>query len=429
MEGTYKKEHILIFILAILILSLFLKKFPENYRLFIFIISCLISFNNVYSFIFLLVASILIPDNGFYSFTATQIATILFVSISFIRYKKIYVFSPKHIHYFVLFIIWLLFTSILNKDGFILKEVLKGFIIGFIFYNSISLSNLNNFKAVYYKLLGLAIIIPIIFSNILKIDIFYSENMRSPLFVGYEGIRFAGIKQDPNALAVIINLIIWGFFNLVMKENKPKILKIILYLLIILSGLYILIYTQSRGGYILFVFGALITLIFQFIQTKKGIIRNKKKLYFILAAVLIGGTIIVIKNHYIISLVLKNLYEKKLDYRSANYKDALAIIIDNPYFGYGFEKYVFKENFGYPHNTFLDVGVASGLVGILLFFIITLIPILIYFKNNLIKNISGSIVLIFYLLILLAMQSLSMHGDKLFWINWFWLLKISENNG
>jgi len=429
--------YLKLFIGILYIVFLMNEHYPNNLRFIFFLAITLFLVSYEELFFFILTASIIVPDIGFGQFTATQIALISsIISLIIIKKRKLtFRFFP--FGFTLLIILWLLFTSIYTKDLFLLKELLKGLFLGFILIQYINTNGLNIKKSIKNYFYGLSLlVVPWYLENIFKLSSFHIENIRSASYQGIIGERYAIYKQDPNALAMITNIIFWAFVNILIYEaidrSKEKGKSLLIYILISIASLLILIMTQSRMGIIVFFIGGIITIInlFYIKNLNKKMILNI--VFIFLISLLIFGLIIKIigdKTFYLNTSVKENIiriYEKGLDDRQIRFSEALDIVKANPITGIGLNSYLYSVG-TYSHNTFLDVAICSGIPGLILFILLTLLPIIYYLNYNQ-ANHEIKMVMITYLLTIISMMSLSMIGDKIFWSCWFLLYYFKKKN-
>jgi len=179
--------------------------------------------------------------------------------------------------------------------------------------------------------------------------------------------RFTGIFQNPNGLgvlsAIILPISLWHFL-----ETKKK--NALLVFLMILLGLLL---SGARGSLnaTAFALGYFI-----YASSKK----YKPLIFFSLASfILILGWAIetFIKQYFLVYIRSENI--PILGGRLEIWPTALNLIIDKPFFGYGFgvedkimelKKIVFFKHAGaYVHNAYLGITLQLGLLGFVLFFI------------------------------------------------------------
>ena len=202
------------------------------------------------------------------------------------------------------------------------------------------------------------------------IQYFFYPNLRNLYYAGWDDhlYRLFSTHLDPNFTAVMICLLLFIFIPLLLvHEIISKTQRYILFIGFLLSFIALLL-TYSRGGFIMFLVGGLISL---FLLKKKSLIS-----YFL--SVLLLGIILIPKDFE--SEGVKLFRTASISARIDSASDVIAIIRDNPIFGVGFNtyRYVYKDygfanqkNWEMNHsgagtdNSFLFILATTGVVGFL----------------------------------------------------------------
>jgi O-antigen ligase len=293
-------------------------------------------------------------------------------------------------------------------------------------------------------------LVPWLMNNLFKITSFEIENIRASVYLGSSGFRYAIAKQDPNAITILLNIVFWGAVNMFLWEYFGKRIRLgILLLFLSIFALPSIIDSESRGGFIVFTLTLVITTIVWYLARKHLSDEQKENLtqkarsqgrgYIKKSDVVLGIIIILIgtillgidntrkvdwKNR--IDNTIYALKEKGLDDRAIRFKEAWEIIRKSPVSGVGTKEFI-ASNFGNaPHNTFLDIGIGAGLPGIVLFALVVFMPL--YFQLTRRKTIESinNVNTVCYFVIISSMMSLSMVGDKLFWVFWSFSIYLYE---
>jgi O-antigen ligase len=189
--------------------------------------------------------------------------------------------------------------------------------------------------------------------------------------IGYDDVygRTSGAFGESNVYAAYISLFLPLTVSfLVTAKNLYYI--IFMYLNIFL-GIYALVLTGSRGGFL----SAIISFIIFFVITRKNMHFTKKFANFYIFSMILISIFIVFKttpaltvsgiqNNIILRYETSNLN----DYSSGRidlWKKGLEIFLDDPFFGV---QKPFSEIVGSnTHNTYLEILVSRGIVGLVLF--------------------------------------------------------------
>lgn len=259
------------------------------------------------------------------------------------------------------------------------------FTIYLIFYIFLSLPDEKNFIKYFAYFILIFSFYEVSWSLKIFLQYFFSE--------GYTGrnLYFAGMSANPNitAFSVAIKLAILPLITEKILHNR--FIKLLSYILMILS-IFIILLMGSRGGY-LALFLLIIGTLSYFIFTK-----NLKKLTFNSIIFLLGILIFVILNNNKIDVIEKlntiniNTVDGSIDQRLRYYKFSLDIIKENP-LGIGLGNWKLESierdkefilDFIIPyhcHNDLLEITSETGILGGLIFISIFILLFKQIFKN------------------------------------------------
>ncbi len=449
----YVFYSLIAFISTILLLN---RNFPEKLRFIFLLLISFFSFKSVYTTFFILTTSTMIPDIGLGPFTATQVVLITWVFSWVIRRGKCHLFLSKRIIYILLpFLCWLIISGIITSDYFILIEAIKGIVIGLVAYQMMQVKHIRPGLCLLNIIYGTSVAAVIWYlTKIFGISSFDLGNIRVPVFSGRYGVRFSIFKQDPNSLAMLLNIALWGGLNTIkdMRLILNGKFNAILLLCVSVGTIIPLIETQSRGGLIVSIMALFLTItLWRLHKTNRrqedtyyGIHYKRwlhNRIYSNVVAIvtlfLTLVSLIAIANLTLGDSIWKNQFENTLstikesglDDRSIRFQEAKSSILASPILGVGMNAYLLNNFNNYPHNTLLDVGVGAGIPGMILFLLMASIPIFFYLRKIKFVDPITNTAVICYLIILGAMMSMSMIGDKLFWILWFIIISLEEQSG
>ncbi|MFW5988206.1 MAG: O-antigen ligase family protein, partial [bacterium] len=206
-------------------------------------------------------------------------------------------------------------------------------------------------------------------------------------FLGFNRVKgFSFSLTFGNMVAVMIIFlsvyIVWGNFNYKIKSSL---------VLINISFIANLIFTQSRGAWLGFIGGAFFL----------SLVKSKKVVIFLLLIIIFSFILLPtqyinrFKSSFDISYDLKNNRSNTL--RIEMWKTAIEIMKDYPVFGLGYDNYrtpiadsyktdaINRDRFIHVHNSFLQFGAELGLLGLFSFLYLMLLilkKIFIFYKKN-----------------------------------------------
>lgn len=314
----------------------------------------------------------LICGNG--SFSVQSIVLLVILSIFSLFLNRTYSFKLEKPHkiFLVLIIIITISTAI---NSFIHNDVasMDNFIELFYFFAIFIWFYLNTINYVSKKNLKKIISCYNIASMIMSIQILIMS------LTGTQGkimiTNFAGTLMDENYVTALISLTpIYGFIDLLY--NKKKLIKkifIIAEIIICSAGVVL---AGSRAALI----GMILGLMFSLLYYLKGKL-NAKKMFAIILILIIGVFFIFnlknimptwIYNRYFNS----NYMDNSNNTRILIWKNALHGIENQPILGFGMgtfpnlKQYIYTAGKSTPaHQTILDIGLYSGIIGIITFLI------------------------------------------------------------
>lgn len=260
-------------------------------------------------------------------------------------------------------------------------------------YNHLSLSNLNLFDSLYslkssfdpFIILILLIYMYLdnkstqiafnlslfLFLILNSITVFDSLGLVNINHIGFDEVygRTSGAFGESNVYASYIALFLPLTVSFLM--NSKNIYYMIFMYLNIFFGVYALVLTGSRGGFL----SAIISFIVFFVLTMKNVHATKKIANVYVVALLFLSVFIVFKTTPALTVdgINNNIISRYgtsdlNDYSSGRidlWKKGLNIFLDNPFFG---AQESFSEIVGSnTHNTYLEILVSRGFVGLFLF--------------------------------------------------------------
>lgn len=261
------------------------------------------------------------------------------------------------------FVLWTLFIALFNKDD--IEYVLKN----------------------YLNILSVIICIAVVYSFTLKkfgamtyLDggyVNYIFNIRIKQFaMGMKGdLGYAAFYSNTNIFAFL--LLITATWNLCKTKFRLTIKNIVFYFLMILG----LVLADSRAGFFCMVLNVIMVIYF------KG--RKELKIFYLIAALLV----VIVCGFIISSGTIKN-FELDLTGRESMWNSMMEVFKTHKVFGIGFAnstKYVL-ENVG-SHNSYLNILVENGIVGLSIFLIMIFCVLKSIFENQ--KKIRESKLLLF----------------------------------
>lgn len=217
----------------------------------------------------------------------------------------------------------------------------------------------------------------IIFSSLIPLGVAVYQFLSGSGLIEGEQNRLFGTFAHPNMLAFFLIFIITLTTFIWLNIKKTRV-ELYVYLLLSLLCLIILIFTYTRGAYLV-----LLALIFII-----GLLKFRKFLL---------GALIFLFLIYLSSLTLQDRFNSifqadpygSINWRISLWRDEISYISQSPFKGYGvgLAEPVIAKNRDWrlgstePHNDFLRVALDTGLVGLGLYFLL-IIVLLWKLKNN-----------------------------------------------
>lgn len=452
-DDRYSRKYVLFTVIAFVgSLALLNKDFPDGLRLAFYLLIIMIGFKSVYATFFLLAASVILPDIGLHPVTATQLVLVAWL-ISWTLWSKNHrIFLPrKGLFPLSIFLMWLFVTAMMNSDFYLLSEVAKAVAVGFVAYHMTRLKNVRTDLCFMNVILGASLsIIPWNLTNIFGWTAYELENVRSSFFLSNGGYRYAISKQDPNAIALLINIAFWGAVNILLRtNNRKKRSSDILMIAICVFSLPPIIAAGSRGGLMVFIVSAAMTLLLWLIDISRGRKNHLREdrswnrpsrrlplgnaviltcLFLIMLAIMAMSVkkSFNVPWNYQVTNTLERLRLYGLDDRAQRFSEAWSVIKNSPLKGIGTTEYLVRNVGKSPHNTALDVGVAAGVPGMILYILVMALPIFYSYRGLRWEHPTPSAYLVCYIVVVISMMSLSIIGDKFFWIFWFLIMVFCE---
>jgi O-antigen ligase len=244
---------------------------------------------------------------------------------------------------------------------------------------------------------------------------FWLQLLGVPTFVveRYQ-FRVASVKQDPNALSMIVGATWVTLLGLAIGGPRLRLWhRWVVWTLALGTGVLVA-GAASRGAFV----SVLIVLILMLtlLMPRMGLKGVKMPLFIAilgLGAVALAALLVPSNVSFWWERVLA-MREVGLDDRGILVQRTLSSIMTSPLVGPSWQAYI-NEYTTFPHNTYLDYGVASGVIGMILY-VLTLAGVLVPLLGGRLRD---SVHLAAPLVFLaLDMASLSAVGDKLFWALW-----------
>lgn len=254
-------------------------------------------------------------------------------------------------------------------------------------------------KIICYLCLGLIPTVCLCLSVMLDIRIPNPQE----LVITDDGIRYRGIVNDPNYLASII---LCGFsVCLGFLLTRRSLFKSLLAFAGSIFFFIAIWETQSRGG----IYSAVIILgLFFFIEILSNVRRPMFSRLLMLLGILVVPLFIFSQGQGRFITVVKSRGVEIL--RGVNVQ-ALSDIFSHPILGIGEQAYLMSYRY-VPHNTFLSVGIESGIIGMVFMFLITGFGFVELFKN---RNRDTFIYLFPLFSLCVVLCSFSAPNHKLLW--------------
>lgn len=264
-----------------------------------------------------------------------------------------------------------------------------------------------------------------------KIFIWYSLPHVIALLLGvanYDGDRFAGLQDDPNFCGIFLGFSIISSIELVIRKNSNYYWKVLCVVFLIID-LFLLFLTGSRGSMLSLV---LLSLVLFWRMSIKKI--WKLFILFVLGLSLwkLYGYIDELPEWVSpdVSLVDSILCRFKPDsLAEGSHRDEIwatvwtRLIESNPFMAIGMKNAMRGLENGYPHNTFLDIMVETGLLVGLLVIVVFVYWILKSYYRVIKKEYSDKDMVFIWCCysILLQVLFLSALEHKIFWISVFYI--------
>jgi putative inorganic carbon (HCO3(-)) transporter len=179
----------------------------------------------------------------------------------------------------------------------------------------------------------------------------FSYDVRDAGVVGYAGVNGLAAFE---AQFMLFLLSIYTF-------QKQKWIKLGI-LGVVLTGIYCLLYSFSRGGYLAFLVGLMFL----------GILKERKILLAMLVLLIAWQVLLPTSVQQRVSMTYDQhgQLDASAQTRVDLWQDAMTLFRDNPVLGTGFNTYAYLGRVGYytdTHNYYLKVMVETGVIGLLLF--------------------------------------------------------------
>ena len=360
------------------------------------------------SYLFYLLPAALISG----PFLSDLIITILgiFFLINSLKYKMWSYYDNYFTKFFLLFYLYLILSSIWANDTISSLKSSLPYIRFLLFSLSIVyLANINKdfyktfFKFLFFTLFLLIIdaYIQIIFGkNLLNQSIYYLKDSYTQTMT----IRASGLFGDELILGGFISRTIFILLGLYFLCTKN--INFYFFISFLISAFIIVFYSGERLAFFIVIF----CLFYIFIQLK-----NYRKLVLATSLILISITFLIIslneniKNRMILSS-FAFLNPDKIDHYNSPekfvifspdhhelYVAAYKMFLKKPILGHGHDMYYkncgdFKRSVSscstHPHNTFLQIAVENGIVGLIFLIIVYFYLVIQFFRNLLKKDIS-----------------------------------------
>lgn len=315
------------------------------------------------------------------SFMMVSLTPIIFVNIVAKLVKRESLFKLNFIDkLFVALIIILIISTTINF--FIHDDLISiDAIIGIVYFIGIFLwFSINTKEAYKEKEINLIIKCYILSSVICSLFIIFRY------FAGADGkialINLVGTRIDPNYISAFIAVACIYLFMDVLKKPKNRIVNLILLIILVFSVFLI----GSRASLL----GLLLSMIIAFcIYFFKNITKAKiiYSMIFLICAIIIGSKILSTIPEWTLNRYFdfESYFDDSNSERINIWNNAVEGIIDQPLTGYGVGVFNKIEKFKYVqygkitrtipktapgHNTYLDIALYFGLIGLLIFMII-----------------------------------------------------------
>jgi O-antigen ligase len=327
-----------------------------------------------------------------------------------------------------LLLFWTTVAAFYNSDFKLEIEMLKAVVIGLTALYLYSAARQPRDRVALALLAGLSVFFTVLF--------FYNTGLASPPLQYFRGsglVRLWHGRQDPNSTAVIANMIAAGGLGLsaYVSGRSQRILVTIAVLLAIAAC----VMTDSRGGLVglagisvLFAGYAAVGSIRQMRILKRIAIFSSLGIVLVLVLLAVSSTFAgEIRSRF--ESMVATIQDKGLDTRGRAMGMALDRIAENPIFGGGYGEY-YNDQIGsgmaiaVAHNTFLDFALAGGWTGATLFGCFAVLPFIRHASTR-VRETSSLPLLLMYAALCFGMLSLSMVGEKAYWMLWCILMGTS----
>lgn len=281
-----------------------------------------------------------------------EIMSILITFFLTILRRKI----SKNFIYILSFLVWLLFSNILNNNqiGGVILLILKLLCI-YLFYDYA----LNYNKNILFKsnMIYFGILILINFISIINYPFGLYTNLD-----GYTSNWFLGFKNSH--IEYILLYLLFSFIYTFLKKEKLTIRNFLELFLAVFSTIKVNNSTGLIG----------ISLIITFLVLKKYIVKLKvfNAYNYFMTYIISFFSIIIFRIQNLFKILIVDTLHKDLTLTGRIYvwDDVLQYIKRKIFIGYGNKQYIFSKVIVGTHNSILDILYKTGLVGITLYFFI-----------------------------------------------------------
>ncbi|AUT00937.1 hypothetical protein CLI64_11280 [Nostoc sp. CENA543] len=247
------------------------------------------------------------------------------------------------------------------------------FAFGFLFVFSICLTNSHFFYSQIHQMLDYAVS----FSILVLSTIFLFPSSISFLTPWYEGVRFLGWSQNPNQLALLLSAV--PFLSIHLFLTNSNVFARLKFLILIILCLIIGIATQSDALIFAWMIGFTVTILLNLyswlnhkILSRRYIKSEIKVIWLLIIAVLLAIALLIFTeiSYQGIYSASANVYDEggQGSLRVTLWKNGLTAISASPLFGLGPGAHSGSTapflDFE-AHNTFIDWGSSSGILGII----------------------------------------------------------------
>jgi len=202
-------------------------------------------------------------------------------------------------------------------------------------------------------------------------------------FYNVEPIRLSGTFSNPDFFGSYVTLSIFLAIFLLISEKERN--QKILWLFFIILNFYTLIFSQTRGAWLGFIFGVVSVYLLNYKN-----LNYKKRIYSLIIVLSISVFALFLpqmiqkfhlQDNYLSKRVL-TIYNLEITGRSDIWGTSLGALKDRPYLGWGFDSFSFVYDkylkkgyvagtyFDRPHNKLIEILVYSGAIGAISYFFI-----------------------------------------------------------